>query len=169
MACPPSPRKWVMGDVVASARRSPPCTVCNRKRPGMFLDDGPALSARHSRAGHGHRQGFLQRPPVGGPIFPHASVPWAGIPALQGLTDTQICLQSRRANLVLCSQSGRAFCVCSAGTRKELRSSCSDTSQRSTHLWLKWLSWPKVTSPWDPNDEMVQASLVLVMFLLEED
>ena len=38
------------------------------------------------------------------------------------------------------------FFVCSAGTRKELRSSRSDTSQCSTYSGLKWLSWPKGTS-----------------------
>ena len=95
-------------------------------------------------------------PALQGPVCPMPASLGQVFPALQGLTDPQESLQSRRANLVLCSQSGRAFCMCSAGTRKELRSSRSDTSQRSTHSGLKWLSWPKGTPPWDANDEVVR-------------
>lgn len=58
--------------------------------------------------------------------------------------------------------------MCSASTRKELRASRSDTSQRSAHFGLKRLSWPKLTAPWHSDDDiMVQAFfLTLVSFVL---
>ncbi len=60
-------------------------------------------------------------------------------PALQGLKEIHEHLQSRRANLVLCSQSGCALCVWSAGTRKVLRTSSKVAAKRSA---LAGLSWP---------------------------
>ena len=134
---------------------APPCTFCNRKRPGILGRQAKTQYWARS-SGPWAPSWLVAMPALQGPTFPMPVCLRQVFTALQGLIDPQKSLQSRRANLVLCSQSGRAFCVCSADTRKELRSPCSDTSQRSTHSGLKWLSWPKGTPPWDANDEMVR-------------